>query len=177
MTERDALRVTLAGLTLDVSPRDVEGFVLLPRDAGTAPAGTGTLRTRDGLRRLHWSAQPLARGFAHEGTTALELVVDGWRFVATIEPLRRAQLRELASRGLAATHGHRAEELRAPIPGRIGSVRVVEGDAVEAGATLLTLEAMKMENIVRSPRPGTIGRVAVRAGQTVELGETLLELL
>ena len=48
------------------------------------------------------------------------------------------------------------------------------GDVVAAGARLLAVEAMKMENEVRAPRAGTVERVAVGAGETVELGDILV---
>jgi biotin carboxyl carrier protein len=106
----------------------------------------------------------------------LEIVVDGWRFEVRVDDLGHARLRERARRAGSTLAAEAPLALRAPIPGRISSVRVVEGQAVESGAALVTLEAMKMENVVRAPRAGTIGRVAVGADQTVELGDTLLEL-
>ncbi len=55
-------------------------------------------------------------------------------------------------------------------------MEVSAGDEVEAGAPLLTIEAMKMQNEVRAPRAGTVGRIAVEAGQTVATGALLLRL-
>ena len=54
--------------------------------------------------------------------------------------------------------------------GRIASVAVAEGDEVEAGQLLFTLEAMKMEHSVLAPLAGRIARVAVTPGQQVEQG-------
>jgi biotin carboxyl carrier protein len=65
------------------------------------------------------------------------------------------------------------EEIRALMPGRVLEVAVSAGDAVEAGALLLVLEAMKMQNEIRAPRSGTLTRVEARAGTTVD-GGTLL---
>ena len=67
-------------------------------------------------------------------------------------------------------------EIRAIIPGRIASVAVAPGDTVEAGQTLLAVEAMKMQNELRAPRAGTVTRVPVGAGSTVELGDVLVVL-
>jgi biotin carboxyl carrier protein len=67
-------------------------------------------------------------------------------------------------------------EIRAIIPGRIASVAVAAGDAVEIGQTLLAVEAMKMQNELRAPRAGTVARVAATAGTTVELGDLLVVL-
>jgi biotin carboxyl carrier protein len=64
-------------------------------------------------------------------------------------------------------------EIRALMPGRVLEVAVAAGDAVEAGALLLVLEAMKMQNEIRAPRSGTLTRVEARPGTAVE-GGTLL---
>jgi biotin carboxyl carrier protein len=64
--------------------------------------------------------------------------------------------------------------VRAMMPGRIVRLMVSEGTAVKKGASLLILEAMKMENEVLSPRDGVVGRIFVAAGDTVEGGAELL---
>jgi biotin carboxyl carrier protein len=53
---------------------------------------------------------------------------------------------------------------------------VAEGEAVAAGAGVVVIEAMKMENELGAPRAGTVRRVAVRAGDTVERDALLLEI-
>jgi biotin carboxyl carrier protein len=83
-------------------------------------------------------------------------------------------LRELAGEtGDAAGH---ATEIRAQIPGRVVEVRVAAGDPVEAGATLLVLEAMKMQNEIRADRAARIASVECVPGQTVETGAILVRL-
>jgi len=66
--------------------------------------------------------------------------------------------------------------VKAPIPGLITRILVEEGNVVEAGQSLLILEAMKMENEVRAPRSGIVREVAVLSAQSVKLGEFLLEI-
>lgn len=66
--------------------------------------------------------------------------------------------------------------VRAYMPGRVVSVAVGEGDAVEAGAPLVVLEAMKMQNEIQAERAGTVVRVHVAPGQAVEGGDPLVEL-
>lgn len=107
------------------------------------------------------------------GTERLEIVVDGWRFEAVVESARRAVLRDLARRERGAG-GEGPQVVRAPLPGRIVRVWVRAGDAVEAGAPLCSLEAMKMENDIRAARAGTIERVSVTAGAHVEHGDELV---
>ncbi len=64
----------------------------------------------------------------------------------------------------------------APMPGQIVRVLVAVGDAVEAGAPLIVLEAMKMETTLRSEIAGTVAAVPVEAGATVDAGAVLVEV-
>jgi biotin carboxyl carrier protein len=74
--------------------------------------------------------------------------------------------------------GHAAEEsvVRAPMPGRVLKLLVAEGEAVSAGAPLVVVEAMKMENELLAARAGTVRRIRVELGDTVERDSALLEL-
>lgn len=109
------------------------------------------------------------------GRRSVEVVVDGWRFEFEVEDAARAALRERATRGRSASAGAGGPlEIRAIIPGRIAAVAVEPGVAIEAGQTLMIVEAMKMQNELRAPRAGVVARIAVAAGQTVELGDLLV---
>jgi pyruvate carboxylase len=108
------------------------------------------------------------------GRSAVEVVVDGWRFEFEVEDADLYTLRERATSGRAAGAHHGPTDVRAIIPGRVVSLAVTVGDHVEAGQRLLSVEAMKMENELRAPRPGTVERIAVGPDQTVELGDTLI---
>jgi pyruvate carboxylase len=66
--------------------------------------------------------------------------------------------------------------IAAPMPGKISSVAVREGQAVRAGERLLSVEAMKMESAVCSPRDATVATVLVKAGSAVEARDLLLVL-
>lgn len=112
-----------------------------------------------------------------EGRRTVEVVVDGWRFELIVEDDARAELRERASRDRGAVAGAGGPlEIRAIIPGRVASVAVNMGDRVEAGQTLLAVEAMKMQNELRAPRSGTVLRVPATAGATVEVGDVLVAI-
>jgi acetyl/propionyl-CoA carboxylase alpha subunit len=76
----------------------------------------------------------------------------------------------------AAAHigGHAA--LTAPMPGRVIAVRASAGAAVPAHATVLVIEAMKMEHAVVTPLAGTVTRIHVREGQQVRRGDLLAEV-
>jgi biotin carboxyl carrier protein len=58
--------------------------------------------------------------------------------------------------------------------GTIVKIAVAEGDTVERGQPVATLEAMKMNNVIRSPRAGTIVEVCVAAGQAVGHGDPIV---
>ena len=67
-------------------------------------------------------------------------------------------------------------EVLATLPGLVVALAVKEGDEVPSGATLLTLEAMKMQNEVRAPRAGRVAAIGVVAGQAVAAGTPLLRI-
>ena len=53
---------------------------------------------------------------------------------------------------------------------------VAEGDSVEAGQTVATIEAMKMEASITAPAAGTVERLAVSGTQSVDGGDLVLVL-
>jgi acetyl/propionyl-CoA carboxylase alpha subunit len=64
-------------------------------------------------------------------------------------------------------------KLTAPMPGKVVRVLVREGDAVEAGAGVLVVEAMKMQNEIKSPKKGTIQKMLAAEGVAVNAGDVL----
>lgn len=64
--------------------------------------------------------------------------------------------------------------LGAPMPGLVVSVAVKEGDKVERGDVLLSIEAMKMETSVLAEKSGTIEKVVVAAGTQVDTKDLLV---
>ena len=62
----------------------------------------------------------------------------------------------------------------APLPGSILSLKVKEGDAVNKGAVLCTVEAMKMENSVLAEKGGTVKSINVKVGDVVLQNDVLL---
>ena len=66
--------------------------------------------------------------------------------------------------------------LQATMPGKVLDVLVAEGPMVEAGATLVLLEAMKMELRITAPGAGAVQSVYVSAGEIVDQGQVLVEL-
>jgi biotin carboxyl carrier protein len=75
-------------------------------------------------------------------------------------------------RAETAVDGPRA--MTAPIPGVVASVAVTAGQTVHRGDELVTLDAMKMLNVIRSPWEGTVATVHVAQGGRVVQGEPLV---
>lgn len=66
------------------------------------------------------------------------------------------------------------EQICAEMVANVFSVAVTEGDQVEAGATLLVLESMKMEIPVLCENDGMVTEVKVRPGDVVQEGDVLV---
>ena len=68
---------------------------------------------------------------------------------------------------------HGPKKLCAPMPGKVVRILVRPGAEVEAGAGVLVVEAMKMQNEVKSPKKGTIQKILVSEGAAVNAGDVL----
>jgi biotin carboxyl carrier protein len=101
----------------------------------------------------------------------LRVVVDGRELPLTLADERAAET--AGSAGAAATS---EVQLRAPMPGLIVAVHVREGDVVDEGASVCTLEAMKMENEIFSPRRARVVELRAAAGGKVNGGDLLATL-
>jgi len=87
----------------------------------------------------------------------------------TGSPLRRR-------RGARPVAGASGDALTAPMQGTIVKVAVAEGERVEAGALIVVLEAMKMEQPLFAHKAGTVARLAAAPGQTIAGGAVVCEI-
>ncbi|HSJ29087.1 MAG TPA: biotin carboxylase N-terminal domain-containing protein [Acidimicrobiia bacterium] len=76
----------------------------------------------------------------------------------------------------SSRHQQEAGSLQAPMPGKVLTVLVKEGDAVSAGQSLLVMEAMKMEHTLRSPVSGVVTAVRTADGDQVEAEASLITI-
>ena len=65
------------------------------------------------------------------------------------------------------------KKLTAPMPGKVVRILVSQGNEVEAGAGVVVVEAMKMQNEVKSPKKGTVQKILVGEGSAVNAGDVL----
>lgn len=75
-----------------------------------------------------------------------------------------------------ATQVSSSVSIRAPISGLILDINVKEGDVVQAGQTVATLEAMKMENKLQSSISGKVKQIFVQKGKEVSTGDIIMTL-
>ncbi len=66
-------------------------------------------------------------------------------------------------------------ELEAPITGLVVNIHAKEGDVIKPGAPIITIEAMKMENLITVDFETTIKKVFVKPSQPVSIGDILIE--
>ncbi|TAK60931.1 MAG: biotin/lipoyl-binding protein [Bacteroidetes bacterium] len=102
--------------------------------------------------------------------TEYEVWIKHCRIVVTVQD----EQSELIS--VMQSHQPKEITIKSPMPGLIVAVEVAPGDEVTAGAGLLILEAMKMENEIKSPAKATVKKIEVGKGDKVEKGEVLMVL-
>jgi acetyl-CoA/propionyl-CoA carboxylase, biotin carboxylase, biotin carboxyl carrier protein len=83
-----------------------------------------------------------------------------------------AKPKRAASAGGAAAVGSGA--VTVPMQGTIVKILVEVGQAVTAGAAVVVLEAMKMENHINAEKSGTVKEIKVKPGDTVGAGDVVV---
>jgi methylmalonyl-CoA carboxyltransferase small subunit len=66
---------------------------------------------------------------------------------------------------------------RSPVSGVVVKVLAAAGDSLNAGDSILVLEAMKMENHITAPVSGVIASIKVVQGDRVQTGDVLVEFV
>jgi acetyl-CoA/propionyl-CoA carboxylase biotin carboxyl carrier protein len=92
--------------------------------------------------------------------------------VAAAGPAKKKAARSSAAAGGAAGGG--SGKIAVPMQGTIVKVLVEVGQAVEAGQSVVVLEAMKMENQIEADKSGTIKAINVKPGDTVGAGDVVV---
>jgi len=65
--------------------------------------------------------------------------------------------------------------LLCPMPGLVVKIAVAEGDEVQEGQALATVEAMKMENILKAERKGVVKKINASAGASLKVDDVIME--
>jgi biotin carboxyl carrier protein len=81
--------------------------------------------------------------------------------------------RSLRGRRSAADSADGPKKITAPMPGKVVRIIAPEGTEVDAGAGVVVIEAMKMQNEMKSPKKGIVKKISAAEGATVNAGDTL----
>lgn len=76
----------------------------------------------------------------------------------------------------SGVHDHGAVQIVASMPGKVVRLLVQVGSQVEAGAGVVVVEAMKMQNEMKSPKAGVVASLSAIAGAMVNAGDVLAEI-
>jgi pyruvate carboxylase len=91
---------------------------------------------------------------------------------------RSVQMRDVSVASTTAVHRKAVEdnEIGSPLMGKLASVQIKPGDAVQKDTPLFIIEAMKMESTITAPVDGKVKAVHLEAGTLVEQGDLVVEL-
>ena len=107
------------------------------------------------------------RDSIHLGDSFAVVLRGGTYDITVVDPKR---LRSAQSSG---AHHPGAAEIISPMPGKIVRVLVEPGAHVEAGAGVIVVEAMKMQNEMKAPKAGVVVSINAEEGATVNAGDVL----
>lgn len=88
-------------------------------------------------------------------------------------PIKLTDPKRLRSAQTGAQHDKGAAQIVAPMPGKVVRMLVEAGAQVEAGAGILVVEAMKMQNEMKAPKAGQVVSIHAQTGSTVNAGDVL----
>ena len=126
------------------------------------------------------------------GQKLAKLKVNGEKLVLKVEPISagyrvrsrgaevKVRLRSPRNAELAALMPEKlppdtSKMLLCPMPGLIVKVDVAEGDEVQEGQALCTVEAMKMENVLRAEKKGKVTKINASAGDNLAVDDVIME--
>jgi propionyl-CoA carboxylase alpha chain len=105
-------------------------------------------------------------------TSGFRLRTRGAELKVNIRTPRQAELAKLMPEKVAPDT---SKLLLCPMPGLIVKIDVAEGEEVQEGQALCTVEAMKMENILRAERKGVVSKINANAGDNLAVDEVIME--
>jgi propionyl-CoA carboxylase alpha chain len=128
-----------------------------------------------------WPGKPVFHGLIDGRAIAVqvrpilngvELTHGGAVVPARVYTPREAELEALMP---VKTAGDTSKALLCPMPGLVRAIHVAEGEEVQAGQQLATVEAMKMENVLRAERNATIKSIKAKAGDSLAVDAVIME--
>ena len=162
------LQATIAGLELAVEVRRHGEVVMATIDGreyqleAHQSGSSVTLRTSGGKM-----FDCRVEGKALSGET-VDVFIGPRHYAVTLTDPKR-----LRSMGAVGGHADGTARIIAPMPGKVVRVMVEQGAHVEAGAGVIVVEAMKMQNEIKAPKAGVVVTLNATVGATVNGGDVL----
>lgn len=161
-------RFEVDGAPHSVVVDETGGRVRVTVDDGDATLVDATTEGVPGQFSLVIGGRP-TRAYVVRSGQDYRVIVDGRSF------LLRPAGASGRGRGSAGGHADPPGQVTAPLAGVVVDIRVQVGDVIEAGQTLVVVEAMKMQNEVQTPLAGTVTAIRVQVGVRAEKGDILVE--
>ncbi|QFS83427.1 Acetyl-/propionyl-coenzyme A carboxylase alpha chain [Roseivivax sp. THAF40] len=167
----DNWNVALQGVDFDLTiAADPQGATVRFPD-GTEHRITGDWTPGDQLARMDVDGAPLVMKVG-KISGGFRIRTRGADMKVHVRTPRQAELARLMPEKEAPDT---SKMLLCPMPGLIVKVNVSEGDEVQEGQALCTVEAMKMENILRAERKGVVSKVNAGPGDSLAVDDVIME--
>lgn len=137
-------------------------------------AQEASLRVVDGIgHAVSWGSGTRMLRLAHAGTSVW---VSDSGYTVELPVLTRADRLAARLALISRADSPHSPEVRSPMPGTVISVDVTTGSTVDAGSTLVVVEAMKMEHKLTASVAGEV-TIHVAAGDLVKLDQLVATLV
>ena len=153
------------------------GMVGSPFDAALSVTDRGTRQVRSAWK----PGEPVWQGTIDGNPVAAQLSRDGHRLsvgrrgVSVAVRLLTPRAAEIDALMPLKAPPDTSKLLLCPMPGMVVSIAVSEGQTVEPGEALATVEAMKMENVLRAERECVVAAINVEAGDNLAVDDVIME--
>lgn len=132
--------------------------------------------------RLKEDEKPAEAGKASSGSDSYKITLDGKSYNVSLNGKQATvngksynfDVADGESQSASTASSGKTESIEAKMPGVVIKILAEEGEEIEAGQSVMILEAMKMETELKSAVTGTIAEVNVKVGDQVKAGQVLL---
>ncbi|MEM8655672.1 MAG: acetyl/propionyl/methylcrotonyl-CoA carboxylase subunit alpha [Pseudomonadota bacterium] len=163
--------VTLQGQSYDVVIDADHDGATVSFDDGTALRVSGNWTPGDQLAEMIVDGAPLVLKVG-KVSGGFRIRTRGADLKVHVRSPRQAELARLMPE---KTPPDTSKMLLCPMPGLVVKIDVAEGDEVQEGQALCTIEAMKMENILRAEKKGTVSKVNAGPGDSLAVDDVIME--